>query len=354
MDIAQSRLHNQQISSSKFKKPHEVVGWLGAIQAQDYLGGLWAVGLRTQGATEKSVEKALADRTIIRTWPMRGTLHFVAAEDARWMLALMTPRVIRAMSLRMHQLELNEKILERTRNLIAKALHGGKQLTRDQLYEVLDAGGVSHANGRSYHLLTRIAHEGITCFGARVGKQQTFALLDEWVPKTKPLQHEEALTKLAIRYFTGHGPATIQDCMWWSGLPATELRKGIELAKNKLAKEVIDGQTYYFSSILTTPPTYPPATYALPPFDEYIVGYKDRKAVLDPAHAIKVNPGLNGMLSSVIVINGKVVGTWKRVMKKNSVSISTHPFGSPFTKKEKQTIDIALKKYSEFLGLPIH
>ena len=142
-DIARLRLHNQRISGATFKRPADAIAWLGAVQAQDYLGGLWAVGLRMRNAVEADIERALADRTIIRTWPMRGTLHFVAAADARWMLELLTPRVVASNAkCLLRQFDLDEAVFARSKDLFERALQGGKQLTRNAMYKVLEEGVV--------------------------------------------------------------------------------------------------------------------------------------------------------------------------------------------------------------------
>jgi len=206
LDIARLRLHNQQIAGATFNQPSDVVAWLGAVQAQDYLGALWAVGLRMRNAVEADIERALANRTIIRTWPMRGTLHFVAAADVRWMIELLTPRIVAGSARRLHQqFGLDEATFARGKELFARALQGGKQLTRNAMYKALEAGGISTDGQRGLHILGRLAHDGVICFGARVGKQQTFALLDELVIAPTPfakLKRAEtrAIAEAASRY----------------------------------------------------------------------------------------------------------------------------------------------------------
>ncbi|MBI1879200.1 MAG: AlkZ family DNA glycosylase [Chloroflexi bacterium] len=195
-DIAQYRLYHQQIATTKFKKPSQVVSWLGAMQAQDYAGAKWSAGLRLPDATDADIEQAIADKTIIRTWPMRGTLHFVAAEDARWLLKLLTPRIIAQTAGRYRQLELDEATFARSKELFAQALQGGKQLTRNEMLQLLEKASISTAGQRGYHILGRSAQDGLICFGAPQGKQQTFTLLDEWAPATKSLERDEALAEL--------------------------------------------------------------------------------------------------------------------------------------------------------------
>ena len=352
MNIALHRLHNQRIASNPFKKPGDVVRWLGAMQAQDYLGALWAVGLRTESATEKDVEQALADRTILRTWPMRGTLHFVAAEDARWMLELMTPRVLAA-SARRHQQQygLDEAVFSRSRDVVVRALQGGRQLTRNAMYHALEDSGIPAAGQRGLHILWRLAQEGLICFGPREGKQQTFVLLEEWVPGAKRLERGEALAELARRYFTSHGPATVQDFTWWSGLVPADAKAGLEMIKTDMAQEVIDRKTYWFSPSMPAVEKASAPAYLLPPFDEYTVAYKDRSAVLAPSNMKQVFT-TNGIFNPIMVLDGQVVGTWKRTLGKKSVAVTLSSF-NPSKKAGTTAFTRAARRYGAFHGLPV-
>lgn len=347
LDIAYNRLYNQHIATRTLEHPAQVVGWLGAVQAQDYLGALWAVGLRTRNANEENVKRAIADKTIVRTWPIRGTLHFVAAADVRWMLDLLTPRIIAGRERLYMQLELDDRIFARIKELFVSALQGGKQLPRDAMYGLLEAAHISTTGGRGLHILSRLAQEGIICFGTREGKQQTFALLDEWAPKAKKLARDEALAELAKRYFTSHGPATLQDFVWWSGLRAADARAGLEMAKPHLVKELSDGQTYWLASSMPTAKDASPTAYLLPAFDEYTVAYKDRSAVLNPMCAKQVITG-NGIFYPTIVVDGQIVGTWKRTLKKGTVVITPSPF-TRLNEAETRAFAEAASRYGKFL-----
>ena len=350
-EIAWQRLRNQHIATAALQNPAEVVAWLGAVQAQDYPGGLWAVGLRTRNATERDVERALADRTILRTWPMRGTLHFVAASDAQWMLDLLAARVIAATGPRERQLELDEAVFARSRRLVVKSLEGGRQLTRTALYAVLDAARISTAGGRGLHIVLRLALEGLICFGAREGKQQTFALLDEWAPRAKRMTRDESLAELARRYFTSHGPATWRDFAWWSGLRTADAREAIHLASAHLVKDTVDGEEVRRGTSMPRAKQQAlSAGYLLPPFDEYTVAYKDRTAALDPIHAKYAQFG--GMLSATIVVNGQVSGTWKRASGTGGVTITPAFFGKPMAAHGRIAL-AASQRYGRFLELPI-
>ena len=234
-DIAYQRLHNQRVSRLTFTKPEDVVRWMGAVQAQDYLYSLWAIGLRTQNATATDVEQALVDRTVLRTWPMRGTVHLVPAEDAAWMLRLLSQQVIiRNRSVR-QKAGLDEETFRRSKNILAKTL-AGKALTRNELYDTLEREGIAAhlktpVGSRGMHIIGHLALDGFVCFGPRRGKQPTFVLLDEWVPNPRRLGRDEALAELGGRYFRSHGPATEYDFAWWSGLPVSEARASIEMVR---------------------------------------------------------------------------------------------------------------------------
>lgn len=350
MNIARHRLYNQHIASTRFDKPSEVVEWLGAVQAQDYLGSLWALGLRMRNAIENDIEQALADRTIIRTWPMRGTLHFVAAADVRWMLELLTPRVVASNARRLKQeFDLDDAVFARSRKVFQRALQGGKQLSRNAMYQALEAAHISAAGSRGLHILWRLAQEGLLCFGARQGKQQTFALLDEWAPKAKRLERDEALAELARRYFTSHGPATVQDFTWWSGLAPTDALAGLEMVKRHLIQEVVGGQTYWLASTMPRSKGVSKTAYLLPAYDEYTVAYRDRSAALGPVYAERSDSGI-AILSPTMVIDGQVVGTWKRTLEKDSVVLTPSPFNS-LKKADKRALGSAADQYGAFLGL---
>ena len=350
--IASLRLSSQQIIGSRCKSPLEVVETLGAIQAQDYPSALWAVGLRLPGATQADVEEAVSARRIVRTWPMRGTLHFVPAADIRWMLTLLTPRVIAGMATRARQLELDDKVFARARKAFAKALQGDRQLSREDILAVLEQGKIASGGQRGYHILARLAQEGFLCFAGRMGKQQSFALLDEWVPKSRELDREASITELARRYFSGHGPATLKDFVWWSGLKVSDARAGIENASAHLTQEVIDGSTCWLASDHPSGPAHPPRVHLLPGFDEYLLGYQDRSAVLAAEHAPLIVPGNNGMFLSIIVTQGRVTGTWKTSAKAKATLVSPVSF-QPLKKTAARALADAAKRYGKFLGTPV-
>lgn len=351
-DFVHRRLFNHHIEGEKFEKPEEVVRWLGAVQAQDYMQALWAIGLRLRSATVANVEQAIARVRILRTWPMRGTIHFVPPEDARWMLKLCASRMLEKDDRRLEQLGLDREIMERCKELFYDALKGGKRLSRPAMMQVLEDAAVSTGGQRGYHILWYLAQSGLICIGPMQDKQQTFVLLDEWAPGARELPREEALAELVRRYFTSHGPATVHDFARWAGLTITEARAGIEAAMPGLASEKTDGSEYW-----TTKDTQGHAeindssVHLLPGFDEYVIGYKDRGAVLAEEHAHKIVPGKNGVFLPTIVVGGEIVGTWKRKLKRKSIDVTLSPFAR--LGKGKEWVIEASESYSEFVGLPL-
>ncbi len=350
-DIVDHRLHNQRITQEKYELPSQVVSWFGAMQAQDYTSLKWAVGLRCYNATDTIIEQAIFSKTVIRTWLMRGTLQVVAASDVRWMLELLASRIIANSIRRYQQLELDDATFVHSYETLTKVLQGGKQLTRAGIMLMLEQAGISTTGQRGYHILRRAGLEGLICFGPVQDKQDTFVLLDEWVPHSNNKKRNEALGELATRYFRSHGPATLQDFIWWSGLKAADARTGLERAKSRLHQETIEGQTYWFlqnNSILRDPS---PTAYLLPAFDEYFLGYKVRDAVLDAKYD-KQAVSSNGVFRPMVVIDGQIVGIWKQTYEKGSVIIIPSPFNA-LTKAENQVLLAAANQYGTFLGLSV-
>jgi Winged helix DNA-binding domain len=360
-DIAYRRLANQHIADLGFgvKRSEDALASMGAIQAQDYPAALWAIGLRCENFTQKDIEAAIAKKMIVRTWLMRGTLHFVASSDIHWILRLLAPRLTAFSASRERQLGLGDNIVNKSKILFAKALEGGRQLTRDEMYEVLEKGGITAKDMRGYHLLYRAASDGLICFGARDGKRPTFTLLDGWIVNRKEISDDRALAELASRYFTSHGPATLKDFVWWSGLKISDAKIGTERASPRLVEEEIGGKTYYT-------PRYEPksrnnglSVHLLPAFDEYLVGYSDRSAMLgnektqDMLRSGKITfTHSNGIFLPTIVVDGEVVGTWKRREDKGKAVLTVQPF-LKLDNEQMEGVKRAAERYGDFLGVPV-
>ncbi|QDK81747.1 winged helix DNA-binding domain-containing protein [Spirosoma sp. KCTC 42546] len=347
--LVQNRLIHQQLVQPLFTRPSDVVGWFGAMQAQDYAAAKWAVGLRLPRVTDAAIEQAIADKSIIRTWALRGTLHFVAAEDIRWVLALVRHRLRLICGTHYRKLNLDDNVLEKSKEVIALALAGGQQLTRPELKLALDRAGILTHDLRLNFLLGNAAFDGLICFGNRREKEFTFTLLDEWAPGTKALERDEAVATLTRRYFTSHGPATLSDFVWWSGLTSTEAKEGLQLAKAALVSETMHGQTYWMASATSSLQNLSPLVHLLPSFDEYLVAYKDRSAALGTLEFSQIVSAGNGIFSPVVVVDGQVAGTWKRTLKKDTVSIETSLF-FPLSEEQLQAVSVAGSQYRAFLG----
>jgi Winged helix DNA-binding domain len=352
IDIAYQRLCNQHIHQPAFEQVHDIVQWLGAVQAQDYGAAKWALGLRLQNVTENDIEQAFNDGEILRTHVMRPTWHFVSPADIRWLLALTAPRVHAASAYYYRKVELDEATCTKSNAILTKALQGGKHLTRSELSSELQQAGIAASDLlRLSYIIFHAELDGIICSGPRRGKQFTYALLDERVPQSNPFTREEALAELASRYFTSHGPATLQDFVWWSGLSVADARIGHEMVASQLLHETIAAQTYWFFPSIAAPKDLSQTAYLLPNFDEYIVGYTDRSAIFDPSHIDKLDSRNNVLFNHTIVLNGQIVGTWKRNIKKDHILLTLDLF-IPLDSIEA-TILTAANCYGKFFNLPI-
>jgi hypothetical protein len=357
MRIVSERLHNQRLSSPQFRQPVEVVRWMGAVQAQDFNAAKWALGLRMRSATDAGVEEAFNNGQILRTHLLRPTWHFVTPEDIRWLLQLTGPRVILKCGSAFRKFELDAAVFKKSNRALINALQGGKHLTRSDLRAVLSRSGIAVDDGiRFQHILIRAELDGVVCSGPRQGKQFTYALLEERVPPAQPLTRDEALVELTRRYFNSHGPANLQDFVWWSGLTTADAQRGIGLIDSELNESTINEKVYWSPSekllsakITTSKNRTPHANHPpnlLPAFDEYNVAYKDRGIVNE------LIPTWNA-LGPTVIIDGKVVGTWKAVSNTTSVKLNVES-ARPLKKSEMTAISAAAARYAAFLGLSPH
>lgn len=345
-DIARLRLINQLLINGKAKTPDEIVATLGGVQAQDRAGGELSIGLRLHGSTINDVEEAIRERKIIRTWGLRGTLHFLSASDISWIMDLLAPMIISGLKRRYEELELDAATLKRTNSILEKSLAGDKHLTRKELVAIIEKNGISCKGQRAVFILHRASLDRVICFGVTRGKQQTHTLFDEWVPKTKPLSREGSLADLARRYFMSHGPATIQDYMWWSGLRTSDANAGLEMVKSKLEHVTMEDKTYWM--LAEAPATKIPRTVAhlLPGFDDFLLGYKDRSASISLKDSTRLRTG--GIPNQVIVIDGHIVGTWSRTLKRDTALVEINLFRE-LKKSERVALNLATFRYGEFV-----
>lgn len=351
------RLERHGLVGAELHGPLAVAERMLAVQAQDYPAAKWALGVRSPGTTAADVEAAINSGTIVRSWPMRGTLHFVPAAELKWMQQLTTPRLLAGTKTRRLQLELDEFIIERARVIALDALTGGRELTRSQFLVALEAKGIATANQRGYYLIWHLAQSGTLCWGPQVGKQQVLVLLDEWVPKRHQLDRDEALGEYVLRYFSGHGPATLTDFVWWSQLTVADARIGLAVARDRLTELIVDRVSHFMPSVadlgeLSATPKQRSPMLALPGFDEYLLGYKDRRGAIDDDKLIRVVPGKNGIFLPLLVSSGRVVGTWRRQASPRVVTVEPRPFDE-LTARQRASFARAILSYSRFLGVPL-
>ena len=347
-DISNIRMISQQITTTKFKYVKDIVGWMGAMQAQDYAMAKWAIGIRLPGSTDKEIETAIDNGEIIRTHLLRPTWHFVSAEDIYWLLELTAPRIKASLRSRHKELELTESLVTKSNNLIREALAGGNHLTREELISKLEKAKISTDKNRMSHIMLRAELDGIACSGATKDNKRTYALLDERVPKPGNLTRETALKKIAEKYFSSHSPATLQDFTWWSGLSAGDAGNALEMVKSNLVSEKEGKKTYWLTNSFSIPKTTNYSLNLLPAFDEFIISYKDRSASLSLVNNKKV-VSENGIFRPVIVMNGQVTGLWKRTIKKEKVMVETDFFRPP-DKLVNNLIEKEAAAFGNFLG----
>ncbi len=348
-DLTQQRLSNQHLSSPVYHDPADIVHYMGAIQAQDYAGAKWAIAQRLKSVTDTRIEKAFTDGDIIRTHLMRPTWHFVHPKDIRWMLKLTAPRVQSLASFRHRQLKLDAPIFSKCEKTLTKILSGNRQLLRDDIAAALQQVGIATNEQRFVHIMMEMELIGLICSGGRQGKQFTYTLLDDRVPAVKTINHQDSLAMLTERYFTSHGPATLQDYVWWSGLTVADAKAGLEMVNDKLLNETLNKTTYWFAERSGIVKSKVPTVFLLPNYDEYIVSYKDRSASINTADINKADPR-GTIFNHTVIINGRITGTWKRSFRKNMADIDITPFNG-LSKANHAAIHAAAKRYVKFLGL---
>lgn len=360
-----SLLLRERAAGGDADRPTDVAGvvtWFGAMQAQDAASAAWSLGVRLPTHTVADVHAALERREAVRTWPMRGTVHLVPARDAHWMLTVMGVRALAGAPRRREFLGLSEKTADRAVDLLADALAGGRRLSRSRCLAMLADAGVNSAGQFGYHLLWYASQRGVTCIAPNVDGEQTVVLLDEWVPDPHRPDRDEALGIIATRYFRGHGPTTRQDFAGWTGLTATDAKRGIAVAGKQLTTVRVDGvemlldpellDTWTASSAVSSAVGDVDAVLALPGFDEYMLGFKDRSLMLAAEHKQAIIPGGNGVFQSTVVRGGRVIATWKRSLTRGRLVVEVRPL-VPIGASDRARVEDALERYANFVGNPL-
>jgi len=345
-DLLNIRLYNQLLTTHELKTPEEIVSYMGAMQSQSLDLAKWAIGTRLEGKIVKDIDEALSTGRIIRTHILRPTWHFVSVDDLHWMYDLSNPRLRPIYASYARMLEIDNELIYRTIPIIEKILQGGKHLTKSEITDKLAEQDIIFDTHIFNQVINHAELEGIILNGEVRGKQQTFTLLEEFAPRKVTLSKEEALARLAGFFFRSHAPATLTDFAWWSGLSLTECKQALELNKNDLVSETINGREFWMRNDIKMPSSELNSALLLPPFDEFVVSYKDRSEMISDVHYSKVMTK-NGLFSPTIMLNGKIIGSWKKIVKKGSPKIELS-FFEKTTKKTEGLFDLEIERLQSF------
>jgi hypothetical protein len=353
LNIAHERLTNTLLTGSGNRSPEQVVQLLGAVQAQDYAGAKWAVSMRSNDTSDSAIEQAFTEGRILRTHVLRPTWHFVLPEDIRWLLALTAPRVSAAMASYNRKMELTPRVFARCNNLIAKALKGGKHLTRAELRSVLERrhGAIGSAQ-RLGHIMMQAELDAVVCSGPRRGKQFTYALLDERAPTAMELDRDEALQRLTSRYFATRGPATVHDYAWWSGLTVADARRGIEICARQMDEVELEGRRYWMVPCGRPAAGAGRTVFLLPNYDEYFIGYRDRSAIGARVRSVDLVTGGDALIAHIVVVDGQIVGGWKR-MGEGDATVLRMNMLVPLSAAERKGVAREVARFSRFMNASV-
>lgn len=339
------RSHNQQITDSRFRTAKEVAAWSGALQAQDYNMAKWALGIRIQDSTEVMINSEFDSGRIIRTHLLRPTWHIVSSDDIYWILALTAPGIKSSLKYRDRQLGLTDNIYRKCNKFFEKTLSDMNHKTRDELIGELADAGISTDNNRASHIFMRAELDGIICSGKQKSGKPTYALLEEWVPHKNKKSRKEALKELAKRYFSSHGPATLKDFSWWSGLTAGDSGLALDLNRSDLVSDKFENQTYWFAESDYKLKVTDKDVYLMPAYDEFLIGYRDRTASLSLVYNRKAISN-NGVFYPTILSGGQITGTWKRSIKGNHIILTFNLFKGGLGDFGTE----AISRYEKFYG----
>jgi hypothetical protein len=351
--IARRRMRNSRLTGTGFTSPAEAVGWHLAMQAQDYGPAKWSIGQRSKGLTDEDLDKALADGSIVRTHVLRPTWHFVARDDLRWLLALSGPRVQQGNASRYRELGLDAPILARAEKAIVAALEGGNRLTRKEIAAVLDDAGIDRSGQRMPYILSHCELEAVIGSGGLAGKQQTYTLLGELIATAGWFDRDDALVELVRRYLTSHGPATVKDMSWWSGLTMADLRKALELLGEEVGSETAEGMVLWSIASDDGPSPSARGAHLLQTYDELVVGYTESRFLGDPvAEKARAAWGDRTYPSGVLLLNGRIGGHWRRTLERGSIRVEVHLYEDP-SRATTQAVRSAATKLGRFPDRPM-
>jgi hypothetical protein len=351
--IARRRMWNSGLVGERFTAPDDVVRRHLAMQAQDYGPAAWSIGQRSKGLIAADIDDALAAGEIVRTHVLRPTWHFVARDDLRWLLALSGPRVRQGNAGRQRELGLDARTLSRAEKVVASALEGGNRLTRDEIAAVFDRRKLDREGQRMPYLLMHCELVALIGSGGRRGKQQTYALLDERVPAGRSLDRQEALAELTRRYLTSHGPATVKDMSWWSGLTMTDIRTALATIGDEVGSEEIDGLSFWsVSSERDRRPPAPRGAHLLQTYDELVVGYTESRFHGESAAEL-AREAWSGRTfpTGVVLLHGRVGGHWRRTTEPKRIRVEIHVYDDA-TDADQRALETSVRRLGRFFGFP--
>jgi hypothetical protein len=351
-EIARLRLRRQRLTGARLPTPEAVVGWLGAVQAQEFEVAKWSIARRSRGrVTSADLDRALAEGRILRTHVLRSTWHFVLPADLRWLQMLVGPRVRARMATYYERNGLTDAVFARSQAVLREALAGGRQLLRKEVAAAFARGGVATDGLRLRFLLLQAELDLVVCSGALRGKHQTFALVDDLVPPAPPIPEDEALAELTRRYFSSHGPATLKDFLWWSSLTAAQVRRGLELLEGKgLRRLEAGGRTYWLGAAPARPAAAAAPVHLLQAFDEYMIGYTESRKVLAVAGQPDAPVGAP-LYANVLTRDGQMIGFWRTVLDAEQALVDVH-LARPLDAPTRKALEDEVERYSHFLQLP--
>ena len=354
-EIARRRIGNSRLTGDRFAAPDDVVRWHLAMQSQEYGPAKWSIGQRSSGLDDADVDSALTEGTIVRTHVLRPTWHFVARDDIRWLLALSGPRVQQGNAGRNRQLGLDARTLTRAEKVVTSILEGGNRLTRDELATELDRRKLDRGGQRMPYLLMHCELVGLIGSGGRKGKQHTYALLDERVPAhPRPLDRDDALVELVRRYLGSHGPATVKDMSWWSGLTMTDIRHAIDVLGDEVARDEVDGLSFVSASSERS--ARPPAVggaHLLQTYDELVVGYTESRFHGDEVGDLAREAWNDRTYpTGVFLLHGRVFGHWRRTLDAKRIRVAIHTYADA-TAADERALGSATRRLGRFVGLPV-
>lgn len=350
MNIPLLRVLNQQLLRPQFRDPAELVSWMGAVQAQDFHWMKWALGVRLRPTGIGKIDNALKQGEILRLHIMRPTWHFVAAKDIRWMLKLSAERIERAYLsyARSCGLNLPAELPGKGCALLEKILAGHKNLTVAEIIGEFAQTGFPSDKQTVQILLAVAEARGVICSGGPRAGRCTYALLEERVAPAPDIDRDEALARLARSYFRSRSPAVLPDFVWWSGLTLREARRAVGIIEAELSVERHNGQEWYVHHACRTRGDLSAASCLLPPYDEYLLGYKDRTEVLPKEHYSKAFTSY-GIFYPVILHRGRIVGNWSKKANRGKLQLES----GLFTAEDDFDFNTAAAGYLKFLGTRI-